>query len=128
MSAGWFRTLFSRKKPVRALRVPEVSYVADQDGPVEQELKAWLTQTFLKTAGVKRASLARVRYGTSDKDEIALCISATVPDEETLVKTIGAHFAKVFATTAHLDILFLSKKEELEIQQACTPFYQETGP
>jgi len=126
MIAGWFRSLFTKKKAVGQFQVPWVAYIANQDGPAEQELKKWLTETFLKTPAVRRGYLVRVRYGTGDKEEIALCIAATEPDEGSLVRTIGAHIAKVFAVTVHLDIMFLSKKEELEIQQTCTPFFQKT--
>ena len=103
------------------LDVGEVSFVGEQDGPPERELKAELIPLLSEA---RAGYLARVQY-TSGERSVALCLAST-PEavQADLSNKISALFHQMFGRNSHLDILFLRPDQEREVQQVCKPFYQ----
>ncbi len=102
---------------------PEISFLGDQDGPSERELKSALSDLFKSTDdGVQIAYLARVVY-EKQKGSIALCLKADPDIQDQLVNHVAKIFAVMFNTNEHLDIVFLTEQMQLQIAAACRPFF-----
>lgn len=114
----------SRKEP-RAIHVSEVRFLGEQDGQPERLLKGRLTESFKQRGEVQRAYLAQVISG--DQAGVVLCVRVRQGADPNLVQEVGSIFASIFATQAHLDILFLSESQETALRNVCTPFYQVTA-
>ncbi len=100
---------------------PAIRFFGPQDGPPERELKAALAEEFMADPSVERAYLARVCYADPDAFEVALCIRA--PEDQELVRRVGAVFARTFGRHEHLDTVFLTEALERELRTVCQPFY-----
>ena len=101
-----------------------VRFLAEQDGPIEQEFKRRLTDLFDDCQTVKKAYLAVVDYGTPSTFTVALCIRSVVPGpDKSLVNSISSVFASIFSSAEHLDILFLDDEQEIKLGRVCQEFY-----
>jgi hypothetical protein len=103
--------LFSRK----------VSFVREQDGPPERDLKVALDHLFGVRGSVERAYLAVVKYGSSESAFVAVCLKGK--ESPGLVTEIGETFAALFTADQHLDIVFVTDAQERELARVCEPFY-----
>lgn len=65
----------SERKPDKVNR-NVIRFIAEQDGPVEQDLKRRLTELFEDHKTVSKACLAVVDYGTPTTISVALCLRA----------------------------------------------------
>jgi hypothetical protein len=101
---------------------PTVRFLGEQDGGPEQVLKQSLRSLLVSRPAVARGYLARVNYGDPAAHEVALCIGG--PTDEVLVKEVASAFANQFGRAAHLDVMFLSPAQEIELRQVCRPFYE----
>ncbi len=111
------------RKPKRETEVHTqrtVRFVGEQDGEPERLLKNSLVAELRGVPGLKGAYLARVEY--ADGLHVALCLAA--PEDPLLVERIGARFAEIFGRHEHLDILFLGREQEAELQRVCAPFHR----
>lgn len=102
--------------------VSEVVFIRDQNGEAERNLKAALVP-LLGKAGVDTAYLAIVLYGSSSEWHVALCVSGAVNSRAELAEGIGKIFASQFRSDVHLDIIFLSDAQQIEIQKVCKAFF-----
>jgi len=109
------------RKELRAMRVPDVRFLGEQDGKPERLLKGRLAESFKQHGEVQRAYLAQVISG--DQASVALCIKTRNGADPNLVREVGSIFASIFAKQAHLDILFLSESQEPALRNVCVPFY-----
>jgi len=109
-----------RKRKARRHVERSIRFVGEQDGEPERLLKNALTAQFSGDATVTRAYLSRVEY--EDGAHVALCLAA--PEDASLVERIGRCFASIFARQEHVDIVFVSPAQEMELQRVCTPFYR----
>lgn len=121
---GWFKKKPSR--PPETLWVPSISFLGEQDGPPERELKAQFCHLFQHRAHVQRAYLARAAYDNPGEHHVAVCIRMTVPDDAELQKAIGGVFAQKFGTHEHLDVIFVREDQEDDLRKVCRPFYVAT--
>ncbi len=116
----WFGKKASREAK---FRVTELTFMGEQDGPPERDLKNALVQLLSRHQAVRRAYLARVSYGAPTGYEVALCLAA--PASGQLRRAVGDVFARQFNNTQHLDILFLKDSEqEAALAHVCRPFYE----
>ena len=115
-----FSFLRRRRRRPQEHRQRTIVFVHEQDGPVEKQLKLALLP-HLRSAGVRRAYLARVHYGNPTSYEVALCL-ITNP-EPALVARVGEVFAQLFGRDSHLDILFPSADQEARLAEVCQPFF-----
>src|SRR4029078_11353044 len=100
-----------------------VTFVCEQDGPAERELKTVLLSVLASCPNVQCAYLARVTYGQEDTSHVALCLRA--PEDLTLVRRIGDRFRETFGASEHVDILCLRDDgQEQELRQVCRSFHE----
>jgi hypothetical protein len=116
------------QKPTQQLTVSTVNFLAEKDGPTERELKQALADAFAQLGSVTAAYLALVDYGRPAEQNVALCIVTDGADPAEIVAAVGRIFHSMFNGEAHLDILPLSKEEELRIALVCRPFFIRKNP
>ena len=105
-----------------------VRFLGEHDAPPERELKVALSGEFAHTPGVRSAYLARVAYGAAEEagpadasPEVALCIRSSAPEDAAFTGRVGRVYG---GRRAHLDVLFLSDEQEVELSAVCAPFYR----
>jgi hypothetical protein len=104
--------------------VPSVIFLAEQDGQAERELKAQWIQLFNRNINLHSAFLVRVRYSDSQEINVALCLD-TAQVEPKLVEGVGLVFHKMFGAHEHLDVMFLTPGQKLQIVKVAKPFYTQ---
>ncbi len=114
---------FKRKPPKhpQEIRVPRVQFLGEQDGPAEQSLKGRLAEFFTRDRSVLKAYLARVDVG--GQTSVALCLKTQFGPDRGLAEKIGAIFKTIFNAEVHLDIMFATAAQEVELSQVCQPFF-----
>jgi hypothetical protein len=119
--------MFGKKKIKHSekLHILKVAFVCEQDGIPERDLKRNFVLLFKERDYVHSAYLARVRYNDSNELNVAFCVRMEWEDDPTLRKTIEEIFAAKFNQQEHLDIIFISNKQEDELKQVCRPFYEK---
>jgi hypothetical protein len=105
------------------LRVHEILFRGEQDGPVERELKRRIISSFQPAMGIQSAFLARVSYGGSTEQKIALCLKANANDPSGTAIEIGKVFRQMFNPAESLDILFLNPTQEKEVAAVARQFF-----
>jgi len=138
-----------RRRTIQPKRwvLPRLTFVGEQAGPAEDAFKSALRVRFATESRIRRAYLVRVAYpitgpqrsvlenrgsdGTAAPVEIALCLAATEDSGDdaedarvAIVKFVGEEFAKLFASSQHMDTLFLSEDQEREVAAVARPFYR----
>lgn len=98
-----------------------VTFVGEQDGEVERELKAGFVAELEAYPLVRRAYLAIVRYGASQELNVALCLFGS-PDDAQIVEACASRFQEMFNPEEHLDTLFVSVEQDRQLAQVCNPF------
>jgi hypothetical protein len=101
----------------------KILFLGDQDGVIERELKARLTNCFTSKQTVSSAYLVRVSYEEAPGPLIALCIRCGEKPAMELAECSGKIFGSLFDPREHLDILFLSEAQVAEIDKIAKPFY-----
>ena len=115
----------SSKEP-RAVRVPGVRFLREQDGEPERLLKNRLVESFKQRGGVQHAYLAQISSG--DQLGVALCLKTDHGPDPNLIREIGGIFGGIFGGHEHLDCLFLNETQESALRRVCTPFYVASTP
>jgi hypothetical protein len=113
-------------KEPRAIRVPGVRFLREQDGKPERVLKDRLVESFKQREEIQRAYLAQISSG--DQAGVALCIRTRHGPDPSIVREAGVIFAGIFVKQEHLDILFLNEAQESALKSVCTPFYAVSAP
>lgn len=104
------------------MRVPQVRFLGEQDGPVEREFKQRLVELFGHDRRVGAAYLARVAYSDATPVLVALCLHAESGQERDLAENAAQIFSSMFGRHEHLDILFLDAQQETELSKVCPAF------
>jgi hypothetical protein len=100
-----------------------INFVEEQDGPSERELTSALCRLFAKGSSTRRAYLVKVRYGDVGRVDVALALIATPESTGELVAAVHDVFHSLFRVGQHLDILFPSERQEVELSSVCRPFF-----
>jgi hypothetical protein len=112
-----------RPHMVLTLKPKELRFIGEQDGPVERELKKNLVPLLASHPEVLRAYLARVGFGEESQEKsVAVCLRSDKKDEQ-LVREIMAVFFRMFAKPMHLDVIFISDRQESRLAPLCVPFF-----
>jgi hypothetical protein len=114
----------SRKKS-EEVRVHEIRFLGEQDGPPERLLKDRLADFFRRDGSVSRAYLARVDFGEGKEASVVLALRTQFGPDKGMVEKVGTIFADVFNAKEHLDIMFLTDTQEAELTKACQPFFEQ---
>lgn len=117
---SWFKRP-SLKHP-QEIRVPRVQFLGEQDGPTEQLLKDRLSEFFKKDRSVRAAYLTRVDVG--GQTSVALCLKTQFGPDRGLAEKIGVIFKTIFNAQVHLDIMFPTTAQEVELNKVCRPFFE----
>ena len=118
---------FLKKPRTEELRIAEIRFLCEQEGPAERDLKSALVELFRQHPDIKRAYLVQVQYGKRDGTQregtdVALGLDGSVPSRA-LVGEVSAKFAALFGKNQHLDIIFLSPAQSAAITRVAKPFY-----
>jgi hypothetical protein len=113
----------NQKKPPQEIRIPNLRFVGEQDGPPERILKEQLIDFFKRDQSVKAAYLAKIDNGDGSPIGVALCLRTQFGADKGMVEKIGTIFAFVFNSQQHLDIVFLTEKQEALLAKVCRPFF-----
>jgi hypothetical protein len=112
---------------MQTTQTKKVLFLGEQDGIGERELKTKLAECFSIDDGVESAYLARVSFAEVPMPQVALCLKGGKDKAAALVECAGRVFSKLFKTTKHLDILFLSDAQVTEITRVAKPFYSTSS-
>lgn len=110
-------------KPMEEHVVPQIVFLAEQDGGPERELKAKLVSLFVSSKKVRKAYLAFVEYPAEKMRAVALCMVMNGDLDSSYAQTIQQVFAGVFNGGMSLDIFAVTPWQELELLRVCRPFY-----
>lgn len=104
------------------MRVPQVQFVGEQDGPAEREFKQRLVERIGHDHRVVTAHLARVKYSDATPIVVALCLRVEPGQESDLARKVAQVFSSMFGRHEHLDILFLDPQQVTEVSKVCLAF------
>jgi len=107
------------------LQVQQITFLCEQDGNVERELKIQWINYFKGDVHVVLACLAKMRYGDSSEQKVALCLRADGAERRTLAERVSSDFKRLFKTTESLDIVFLSSEQQQRLLLVAKPFYRQ---
>ncbi len=102
-----------------------VTFLAEQNGAPERELKRRLIEILEPDATVRRAYLARVAYPETGEAGVALCLPSGVAAPKALVRDISAVFSELFGIDQHLDVVFVTEDDEKRLAEVCRPFFSQ---
>jgi hypothetical protein len=106
------------------LKVGDVYFWQEQNGDVEQKLKAQLLRV-PAFKFVTEAYLMRVRYPGSEVEQVALCLVAEADRHQQIVEDVLKTFRPMFKSTESLDILFLTEDQCQRIREVTGPFHRK---
>jgi hypothetical protein len=93
--------------------------------PTRAWIKERLAELFQRDRSVNAAYLTRVAY--ADKSfAVVLCLRSQFGADRGLAEKVGNIFASMFGGHEHLDIVFLSEAQEIELVKVSKPFFQAT--
>jgi hypothetical protein len=103
----------------------QIDFLGEQDGPVERTLKTGLATEFARLPQIRSAYLTRLRYANGDH-AVALALDAAAGTKpEAVVRRVHDCFARIFASSQYLDILFLDDLQRAAVARSSEPFYRE---
>ena|SRR5580704_9485339 len=119
--------LWLKKKPQRELVTPvsvrSVRFLAEQDGPVERDLKARWLPILSASPQVKRAFLVRASYEGQSGEHVVLVLCSSGGSDSDLIEALRVPYAAIFHRDCPLDTAFATPAQESQIEKVCLPFY-----
>ena len=112
-----------QRELVTEVRVPKVTFVGQQDGPVERAVKAQWLPILSAHAEVRRAFLVRAAYEGQSDVHVVLALCSTGRGDLKLVEALRVPYAAIFHRDCPLDMAFVTAAQESEIERVCPPFY-----
>jgi hypothetical protein len=123
LSLPFWLKIKPRRELVTEVRVPKVTFLGEQEGPVERTVKAQWMPILSAHAEVRRAFLVRAAYeGQSDAQVILALCSASGANSK-LVEALRVPYSAIFSRNCPLDMAFVTASQESEIERVCAPFY-----
>lgn len=104
--------------------VRRTSFLGEQYGESESTLKELLHDILAGYGEVHKAYLVRISYDSNPTPHVALCLLYQGVKQGEMVRRIGEAFASMFGAEQHLDILFVTAKQDEELTGICRPFYR----
>lgn len=106
------------------MQVSDVQFLGEQDGPPERVLKNRLIKLFQRDKSVYRAYLTKASL--EGQSSVVLCLKTQFAADRGLAEKIGGIFGMIFSAHEHLDIIFLSDRQESELTKVCSFFFQSS--
>lgn len=101
--------------------VGQVRFIGEQDGLPERELKRELCTVLSRHTVIEKAYLARVSYDGQNDPSVALCLAGSPSDA--LLAELQKLFHRMFRVSEHLDIIFVSREQEVDIRSIASAFF-----
>jgi len=118
---NWFR----QKQPgLEKFHVRNMTFLGEQDGPIEREFKRRLLDCFATSTTLHKAYLVRARYDDSTKVNVVLALDANPGGQVVLRDRAYKVFREMFSSEVWLDVLFPNEEQEQRISVVAKPFYQ----
>jgi SseB protein C-terminal domain len=114
------------KPPARRpqeILVRQIRFLGEQDGPPERLLKDKLKEIFVCDRKVTNAYLARVDFGDRQPVSVVLALRMQPSHDRVIAEKVASVFASIFSAAVHLDIMYLTEREEAELSRVCNPFF-----
>jgi hypothetical protein len=103
--------------------MPAITFVSEQDGAPERDLKQRLNSYFERELAVTTAYLVQVKYQEPSTQQVALCLCADSAFHQSVVESVSRIFSELFNRETHLDILFLQPDTEKQVRMVAKAFY-----
>jgi hypothetical protein len=110
-----------RRSPAER-REGRIEFLGEQDGPAERELKTLLRVECRRFPSIQRAYLARMGFTPDAPISVGLCIAPSSAEDPAIVEAVQRAFSSLFASDAHLDIVFVDAEQERDLQRVCQSF------
>jgi type III secretion system (T3SS) SseB-like protein len=120
----WLKHIFGRAALAEAWVLPQMKFVAEQDGPCERDVKARWKSVLRHHSEVQRAYLVLAEYSDGQSQPV-LCIRSSRDKDVSLIDELAVPFKDIFASDCALDMMFLSAEKEKEVRDICSPFYDQ---
>ena len=111
---------------MQELNAGGIHFIGQQDGDIEREFLAKISNVLENASAALSAYLCRVHYGNPNDINVALCIASSKGESRALIESLSAIFREMFGSQEHLDMLFLNEEQEQQIRSVCSPFYHAT--
>lgn len=111
------------RTPAQQLRVRELHFIGEQDGDPERLLKENLSRVLSMYPEVAAAYLARVHFGNPGETSVCICLHRQDGEDPRIIREFGRIFSSIFASSQHMDIIFLTATQETQIRSVCRAFY-----
>ena len=122
---GWFKDRHP-KKPQELTHVM-TTFIGEQDGPSERDLKARFVEIFREQPVVEHAYLALADHGDGTGVHVTLAIKSSGGEDLSLVRKLQGVFSAMFNSQEHLDMMFIREDQERQLREVCAPFYRLAG-
>jgi hypothetical protein len=114
-------------KPQRELitevRGGQITFIGEQDGPVERTIKARWLPILSAHVEVRRAFLVRATYEGQNGVHVVLALCSNAGADLKLIEALRVPYAAIFSRDCPLDMGFVTSTQESEIERVCSPFY-----
>jgi hypothetical protein len=105
-------------------RPKRILFVGEQDGPPEIALKRRLSACFDSGTRVGSAYLVRLQYREAGESNVALCLASSEDARADVLEAVQAVFRTMFKPEQSLDIVFLTREQEDQVDRIARPFYR----
>ena len=119
----WWLKRGPQFKAVGRVYVPKVTFLAEQDGPVERTIKSRWLPILSAHPEIRRAFLVRAAYEGQQDVHVVLALCSNSSGDVNVVEALRVPYAAIFSRDCPLDIGFFSGTQESEIERVCPPFY-----
>ncbi len=100
-----------------------VAFLGEQDGPMENTVKAQWLPILSTHPEIRRAFLVRAAYGMEAGVRAVLALCSNKRADSKLVEALRIPYAAIFSRDCTLDVAFVSAARESEIERVCPAFY-----
>lgn len=111
-----------RRPLVTEIRATKLEFLGEQDGPIERDLKARWLPILSANADISRAFLARATYQDGAL-HVVLGLCSKKQADLALINALRIPYAALMHKDCPLDMSFLNKEQECQLEKVCAPFY-----
>lgn len=119
---SWFKG--THPQTPKHLTLHATTFVAEQDGAPERDLKARFVEIFQREPTVERAYLAVGEHNDGTGAHVTLAMRCSCGENRQLIDKLADIFSSMFGSHEHLDIMFIGEDEERQLRTVCAPFYE----
>jgi hypothetical protein len=112
-----------RETGANKIAVGAIKFLGEQDGPVEQSIKARWKPILQAHPAVTHGYLALASYSGKPSPGVVLGIVASSTVDLGIVRALSEPFREAMHRDVALDILLLNADQAVAIARVCKPFY-----